>query len=230
MNEPTSTPTKLFRDWHAATTGTPFFAHLVKPAKGRAARCWPGDEEAIKCVRRAIHPWLYEIRPIFGAQHDLQVVVYDADQEDKARAANAYSQLGCMIRFGDIYGGCIFGRIGDIDAQNTVSKAAPSRVIRLQQAQRWGIENRQNPWYKVFTLAMLVSNSERTSLTAVLMHEFGHLLGLGHPTRRSSVMWVPQLERDPTPLCLEVGWKAPQFLNATDSAIVARMLQTLSTP
>ena len=219
--EPTPTPTKLFRDWHAAKTGTPFFVRLVKPSGGRARRYWPGDDEAIRCVRKAIHPWLYEVRPVYGAQHPIEVIVYEADQEDEAREANLRTSLGCMIRFDDIYSGsCVFGRIGDSDAQNTIGKAAPSRVIRLQKAQRWGAEN----------IASLFFWKERVSLTAVILHEFGHLLGIEHSLRRSSVMWAPQLERDPLPLHLQEGWKAPQFLNATDSDTVARMIRTLSHP
>ena len=231
MSEPTSIPSRLFRDWHAARTGTTFFARLVKPSGGRAKRCWPGDDEAIKCVRKAIHPWLYEVRPVYGAQHPIEVIVYEADQEDEAREANLRSPLGCMIRFDDIYSGkCVLGRIGDDDAQNTIPKAAASRVIRLQRAQRWGTEAAENPWYKVVTFAFLVRNSERASMTAIIMHEFGHLLGLQHSLKTSSMLWAQQLERDPLPRHLQVGWKAPQFLNATDSDSVAKMIQTLTQP
>ncbi len=231
MSEPTPTPTKLFRDWHAARTGTPFFVRLVKPSGGRALRCWPGDDKVIECIKKAIHPWLYEVRPVYGAQHPIEVIIYDAEDEDDAREANLRSPLGCMIRFDDIYSGkCVLGRIGDDDKQDTIGKAAPSRVIRLQQAQRWGTENVENPWYKVASLAFLFNNSERASLIAVIMHEFGHLLGLPHSLKNSSVLWAPQLERDPRPRHLQVGWKATQFLHAADSATVAQMLRTLAHP
>lgn len=216
MSEPTPTPTKLFRDWRSAKDGTPFFARLVKPSGGRAERCWPGDDEAAKCIRRAIRPWLYEIRPVRGDRYPIEAIVYEADQEDEAREANLRSPLGCMIRFADIFSGkCVFGRIGDDDKQDTIGKAAPSRVIRLQRAQRWGVSNVQT----------LLFWRERVSLTAVIAHEFGHLLGIPHSLNRSSVLWAPQLERDPMPRHLQAGWEAPQFLNATDSETVTRMLQ-----